>query len=288
MHLPISVIIVNYNKRQYSQLCLESILRSEPLPSQIVCIDNGSTDGTVEYLEADFPPQVEQAGVQFAFIPNETNVGACTARNQGLEVAAHPFVAFCDNDLAVRSASWLQLLHDRLNEDPTHGIVGAKLLFPFEPFNIECAGAAISPTGRVQYRGRGQPIGAPEFSEPREVQCLISACWLMKKEITDTLGGLDEVFNPAQFEDFDLCYRARENGWKVLYQPDAEMYHFENVTTDGSVDVKFKYVTIRNGLEFKRRWAHMFEHENGPPDEACQWADLETRPLERTGVPPMI
>jgi len=99
---------------------------------------------------------------------------------------------------------------------------------------------------------------------------------------------MDEAFNPAQFEDFDLCYRARENGRRVLYEPSTQMYHFENVTTDGSVDVKFKYVTMKNWQEFRKRWAHMYEDEGGPPDAECRWANLETRPLERTGIPPMV
>ena len=287
-HLPTSVIIVHYDKLPYSRLCLESVLRSEPLPAQIIGVDNGSTDGTVQYLREDFPAQARAAGVETVLIANDHNTGACTARNQGLEAATQPFVAFCDNDLAVRSRNWLAVLHEALTQDARNGIVGPKLVYPFAPYDIECAGAAISRGGRVQYRGRGRPIDTPELNRPCEVQCLISACWLMRKEITDTLGGLDEAFNPVQFEDFDLCYRARENGWRVLYAPGAEMYHFENVTTDGSVDVKFKYTTVRNWTEFKRRWRHMFEQEDGPPDEECRWEALETRPLERTGIPPVV
>lgn len=288
MHLPISIIIVNYQKLPYSRLCLESVLHSRPLPSQIVCIDNGSTDGTVEYLEGEFPRLATEQGVDFHLIRNSGNSGACTARNQGLEAATQPLVAFCDNDLVVRSVNWLQVLQSRLEAAPQNGIVGPKLVYPFEPYDIECAGAAISPNGRVQYRGRGKPRDATGFSEACQVQCLISACWLMRKEITDTLGGMDEVFNPAQFEDFDLCYRARENGWLVWYEPGAEMYHFENTSTAGSVDMKFKYTTIKNGLEFKKRWQHMFSGEGGPADEDCRWEKLETRPLERTGVPPLV
>jgi len=128
-------------------------------------------------------------------------------------------------------------------------------------------------------------MDAPEFNEPREVQCLISACWLMRKSVVDDVGNLDEVFNPAQYEDFDLCYRARERGWRVLYEPRAEMYHYESVTTAGSQSVNYKYVTIKNGLEFKKRWRRMFEAEVGPEDTECVWAKRETRPFELTGVP---
>ncbi len=283
-----SIIVVSYNKRRYTELCLTGMLEANPVPAQIVVIDNGSTDGTVEYLEGQFPAAAGAANVAFDLICNDSNVGACTARNQGLELASGRYVGFMDNDIAVRSRGWLRVLADVLEETEDYGIVGPKLVFPFEPFNIQHAGAAISKTGRVKYLGRGEPVDAPEHNVRREVQCLISACWLMKAEIPAQIGGLDEVFNPAQFEDFDLCYRAREAGWTVLYDPEAEMYHYESVTTDGSPDVNYRYVTIRNGMEFKRRWKHMFENEDGPPDEECHWKDLETRPIEKTGIPPIV
>ncbi|MBC7288680.1 MAG: glycosyltransferase family 2 protein [Armatimonadetes bacterium] len=166
--------------------------------------------------------------------------------------------------------------------------MGPKLVFPFPPYTIQHAGAAISRTGRVKYLGRGKPIDSPEHNVRKDVQCLISACWVMKREVPEEIGGLDEVFNPAQYEDFDFCYRARARGWRVVYEPMAEMYHFESVTTDGSPDLNYRYITIKNGLEFKRRWQQVFSQEDGPPDEECQWLKLETRPLEMTGLPPMV
>jgi len=287
-NLPATIIVVSYDKRPYTVLCLTSLLAAEPRPAQIIVIDNGSRDGTVEFLEGEYPALAADAGVAFQLICNDSNVGACTARNQGLEVATGEYISFMDNDVAVRSRGWLARLRDVLDEDAGVGIVGPKLLFPFEPYAIQFAGAGISRAGRVKYLGRGEPRHDPQYSKPREMQCLISACWLMRAELPAQIGGLDEVFNPAQFEDFDFCYRAREAGWRVLYEPSVEMYHFESVTTDDSPDINYRYITIRNGMEFKRRWAKMFSHEDGPPDEECRWRQLETRPLEQTGVPPMV
>ncbi|MHB8993920.1 MAG: glycosyltransferase family 2 protein [Armatimonadota bacterium] len=280
-----TLIVVSYNKRPYTELCLRGQLQCTPPPDQIIVIDNGSTDGSVEMLQA-LQQQARAQGLAFEIIQNESNAGACTARNQGLDIATGDFIAFMDNDVCVRHRSWLPGLTAALQADERNGIVGPKLVYPFEPYNIECAGVAISPSGRVQYRGRGQAIDTPAFAQPAEVQCLISACWLMKREVVEQIGNLDEVFNPAQFEDFDFCYRAREAGWRVLYESAVEMYHFENVTTDGSPDVKFKYVTMKNWSVFKQRWRYMFAREAGPADIECQWAPLETRPLEKTGIPP--
>ena len=286
--LDASIIVVSYNKCRYTELCLTSMLQGDPIPAQIVVIDNGSSDGSVAFLEDRFPALAESAGVRFDLIRNAANVGACTARNQGLAQAFGEYIGFMDNDVAVRSRNWLATLARVLDEDDDYGIVGPKLVYPFAPYTIQHAGAAISRTGRVKYLGRGEPRDVPEHNVRREVQCLISACWLMKAEIPECIGGLDEIFNPAQFEDFDFCYRAREAGWTVLYDPGAEMYHYESVTTDNSPDVNYKYVTIRNGMEFKRRWQRLFEQEEGPPDSECQWKQLETRPMEQTGIPPII
>ncbi|MGC9320192.1 MAG: glycosyltransferase family 2 protein, partial [Armatimonadota bacterium] len=80
-----SIIVVSYNKRRYTELCLTSMLQGRPRPGQIVVIDNGSRDGTVEFLAEQFPALAEAEGVGFELIRNDSNVGACTARNQGLE-----------------------------------------------------------------------------------------------------------------------------------------------------------------------------------------------------------
>lgn len=283
-----SLIIVSYNKRPYTELCLRGQLSSSPRADEIIVVDNGSTDGSRESLHGPLAAECQSAGVRLTIIANDSNLGACTARNQALETARGDYLGFLDNDTAVRRRGWLGTLQGVLDHTPGAGIVGPKLLFPFPPYAIECAGVAISPSGRVQYRGRGEAHGDPRWNEPCEVQCLISAAWLMRRDVYSEVGGFDEVFNPAQFEDFDLCYRARTAGWQVLYEPAAELYHFENVTTAGSPDVNFTYVTIRNWATFKQRWGEAFAGEAGPPDADCRWHKLPTRSLDETGVPPLL
>lgn len=295
-----TVILVSYNKLPYTRWFLESLLRSEPLPTQVIVVDNGSDRETQTWL-LGFAQSARTHGLDYALILNEENRGACTARNQALGMAHGQYLAFCDNDLGVRSRDWLRTLAGRLESAPEVGITGPTLRFPWPPYDVECAGVAISPSGRVQYRGRGETeptppppslkgggSSVPPWVIAGPVQCLISACWLMKRQVYEEIGPLDEVFNPAQYEDFDFCYRAREAGWEVWYEPGAEMYHFENTTTAGSTDVNFRYVTIRNGLEFKRRWGHRFSQEPGPPDAECVWRKLPLHGIEEIGPPPLV
>lgn len=283
-----TLIVVSYNKLPYTRLCLEGMAACVPRPRQIIVVDNGSTDGSREFLSGDFFRQCRNYSVDYTLLNNEENLGACTARNQALAMAGGKYLAFADNDLAVRSRGWLAALAERLESGPQIGIAGPKLVFPFPPYAIECAGVALSPSGRVQYRGRGETVPPAAVEQAGPVQCLISACWLMKRAVYEEIGGLDEVFNPAQYEDFDFCYRAREAGWEVWYEPAAEMYHYENTTTAGSPDLNFRYITIRNGLEFKRRWQHRFRAEGGPPDEECHWRELPVKTIDETGVPPVM
>jgi len=75
----------------------------------------------------------------------------------------------------------------------------------------------------------------------------------------------------------------KAKGYTLRYDPTVEMYHFENVTTDDSPQFNFKYQTIKNGLEFKRRWRQTFETENGPPPESLRWAELPRKRIEEIG-----
>jgi GT2 family glycosyltransferase len=278
----VSVIIPVFNKAAYSQRCFAAIVRSSFRPMEIIVVDNGSTDDTPAVLRSASEAATE-AGIEFCTIRNDSNLGACTSRNQGLEAAAGQFIVVMDNDIVIRQRSWAEKMSAVLRDLPDVGIVGPKLLFAFPPHLVQCAGASVSPTGRVDFIGRGQPAGTPALNYARELQACISACWMMPRKIPDQLGGFDEIFNPVQFEDIDYSYRVRHAGYKILYLPTVEMYHFENVTTGMSPTLNSTYLIIKNGLTFKRRWQFMFSKENGPKDEQFRWAEIEKVPLDCIG-----
>ncbi len=275
----VSVVVLSYNKRAYTKKCLESLASSTWRPMEIIVVDQGSTDGSREMIEQMKQTLAEQ-GIELRTIYNERNVGAPTGRNQAMDIARGEYLAFVDNDVVVKDRDWLEKLIACLEEDPRRAVVSPKLLFPPPMDIIEFAGCAVSPSGRVQYMGRGQPADDPRFNEPKEVQCLISACIVVPRRVIDDVGKMDEAYNPVQYEDLDWCYRMRSKGYVCYYLPTAEMYHYEHITTNGSEDINFKYVTIKNGLLFKRRWRHMFEKEGGPPDEETKWQHIERVRLE--------
>jgi len=281
----VSVIVLAHNKAQHTRYCLHGLLKSTYRNLEIVAVDNGSTDATPA-LFATFGKDARAAAVEFRPMRFEENVGAVTGRNRALEVAEGDYVVFLDNDVVVRTRSWLERLMGALEADKGLGIVGPKLVYPFPPYLIQFAGGAVTPTGWVHFLGRGEPREAPEFNTPREVQCLISACWMMPRALYEHLGPLDEGFNPVQFEDIDYCYRARHAGYRILYLPSVEMYHFENVTSGDTPSINYTYVTIKNGMRFKKKWRFMFEGEGGPPDSQFAWKEIPKRDISEVGELP--
>ncbi len=270
----VSIVVLCHNKAAYTRACLESVLRTRPAEFELVVGENGSTDETPQLLE-EISRRAAALGVGMRVMHNGANVGCSTARNAAVAVARGEEIVFLDNDTVIPDPAWLAKLRGALNSDPKAAIVGPKLCYPFEPHLIQCAGVGISRTGRVQFRGRGCPQEDPRFSKVEEVQTLISACFMFRRSLYDEIGGLDEAFNPIQYEDFDFCYRARSRGWKALYTPSPVIYHWESITSDGSPTIPNRYVIIKHGMLFKQRWRHMFEKENGPSDEETRWEVIE-------------
>lgn len=287
MNKLISVVTLTHDKVDCTRKCLSSLLAGTYRPWELVVVDNGSTDGTREWL-CSFAEQAGEAGVALKIVQNDRNVGCSTARNHGADRASGDVLVFVDNDVALRSRHWLQGMLNALDADPGHAAVGPKLVYPFPPYDIQCAGTAISRSGRVQFIGRGDSRDDPRFGVERDVQCLISACLMVRRSCFDEVGGFDEAFNPVEYEDLDLCYHLRSAGHTVVYTPSVEMYHFENVTTCGTAALPNTYLIVKHGLLFKRRWKQMFEKEDGPDDAETKWRDLPARDFASIGELPAI
>ena len=268
-----SIIVLTFNQWKTTRRCLESLLTSEDVDWDLVVVDNGSSDDTVRFL-AEMVDRYKEAGRTLETVLNDENLGASTGRNQGIECSRGEHVVFLDNDMVVGDRRWLSKLHATLVSDEKIGIVVPKLVFAETPDVIQCAGCAISKTGRVQFRGRGEPADDERFAARTELQCGISACMMLKRTVIDEVGPLDEAFNPVQFEDLDYCYRTRSNGYKVVYEPTVTMLHDESATTAGTRVLNNPYIVIKHGMLFKERWRHMFEAECGPPDEETKWKPL--------------
>jgi len=275
----ISILLLAHNKAAYTRRCLDSLLRSTFRPFQIVLADNGSTDETSSVMDT-FEHRAKTDGISVERLRFDENIGAIEGRNRGMERLDGDVWVWMDNDIVVRTRSWLERLQAVLESDPKVGVVGPKLVYANAPHDVQCAGCAVTQGGRVVFRGRGEARDAAVWNRSCDCQTLISACWMLRADVARAVGALDPQFSPVQFEDIDYCYRIREAGYACRYEPGVEMYHFENVTTGRTKSLNYSYLTVKNGVKFKRKWRHRFETEDGPPDREWRWAEIPAVKLE--------
>ena len=183
-----SVIVLVYNKPEQTRRCLESLLRSTDSDRETIVVDNGSDEETARLID-EMGETTERTGGKFGLIRNERNLGTSTGRNQGIARARGEYVVFLDNDVYVGDdVDWLSKLRAALDSVSEAGIVVPKLVFAENPLVIQCAGCAVSETGRVQFMGRGEAADDPRFARRREIQCGISACMMIKRSVIDEVG----------------------------------------------------------------------------------------------------
>lgn len=270
-----SVVILAHSGVEFTRHCYEGLLAARDLPRELFLVDNGSTDGTSELI-ASVVPRFEEKGVSVTTWRNEENKGCSLARNEAWEKATARYTVFLDNDTVVCTNDWLSRFMDVFEREPSLGVLGPKLIYPFQPHAIQCAGVSISRLGRIAFRGRGADRDDSRYGQYWKTWSLISACWMMRTDLRDSVGYLDELFHPVQYEDLDLCLRAREAGYDVAYTPRVEMYHFEGITTASFGSEEYKVNIARNSLKFRRKWHHLYrQFTEELPAEEYRWLSRE-------------
>lgn len=266
-----TVIILAHNGCDFTRHNLENLLKAKDYPTEIFVVDNASDDGIPELIQ-EMKPRFRAAGIRFHTWRNRVNKGCSEARNDAWEKASCKYVVFLDNDAVVCTSNWLSILIEIMGQDETLAILGPKMIYPYKPHPIQCAGVVFSKHGRVCFRGRGTDRKDPKFNEFRYVPALISACWIMRNELRYSIGMLDPLFHPVQYEDLDLCFKALEKGYKVAYTPEVEMYHFEGITTESPGKETYKRTIAENSLKFRKRWHKKFaEICEEVPAEDLRW-----------------
>lgn len=204
--MELSIIIVNFNRKEYLLKGLGSIFRSLKNPDfEVIVVDNNSSDGSVEAVREKFP------AVQI--IVNDQNQGFGAANNQAVKEARGEFLMLLNNDTCVLDGA-IEKLVNFLRRHPEAGLIGAKLL---------------KPDGSVQKQGR--PLWPFwKSSKIRSVSFLPATAVVIKKNLFEKLGGFDEKFFFYN-EDLDLCRRIIKTGLRIYFLPDAEVIHHGGQST---------------------------------------------------------
>ncbi len=237
----VSIIITAYNHIDYTAYCLASIHRHSPEAScELIVVDDASSDATERLLGA-IP------GLRY--FRNAENLGFLRTANHGAAQARGRYLLFLNNDTQVLPG-WLDRLLEVFATRPDAGIVGAKLIYPSG--HLQEAGAALRRDGTVDLIGLNDDPAKPQYNILREVDHCSKVCLLIETAFFRELGGFDETYAPAYFEDCDLSLRARKRGRKIIYQPAAEVIHHLSVATNQS-DRKLRQIE-RNQQIYLERW----------------------------------
>ena len=233
----LDIIIVNYNTKDYLKKCIESIYKNTHKTNfEIIVVDNDSNDGSVRMIEDVFP--------DVKLIVNQRNLGFAKANNKGLVAGQGRYCLLQNSDTLVLPSS-IDIMKEFMDKHSEVGIIGSKTFYP----DHTVQGTARSfPTpvnavfGRKSLLTRLMPNNrfsqqyltclAENYTEPFEVDWVAGSCLMIKRKVIEEIGLLDERFW-MYWEDADWCYRAKKKGWKICCVPDAQIIHYEGVSSNG-------------------------------------------------------
>jgi N-acetylglucosaminyl-diphospho-decaprenol L-rhamnosyltransferase len=225
----LSIIIVSWNTCKLLENCLGSILANPPTsPFENWVVDNASTDDSPRMVRDKFP--------QVHLVENRENVGFARANNQAIPQCAGKYILLLNPDTLVTSGA-LQALADFLDQHPEAGAAGARILNPDGSLQISSHPRPTLPREfwRLFHLDRispyaEYPLTKWETNQAQNVDVLMGACLLLRREVLDEVGFLDEDYF-IYSEEVDLCYRIQRAGWRLFWVPQAEVVHFGGQST---------------------------------------------------------
>lgn len=240
----VSIIIPHQAGSEILGRCLEALHRDASYPNfEIILVDNGSSDGSVEAARARFP--------ELRVLRLDENQGYAGGCNRGIEVAAGEYLLLLNDDTEVESG-WLKALVEAAEADPQVGACQPKIRSLRDRSRFEYSGAAGGLMDCYGYPfSRGRLMGHVEadrgqYDDPAEVFWASGVCMLLRRSLLERTGLLDEAFF-AYMEEIDLCWRIHLQGSRVIYVPHAVVYHVGGYSLDQRV-LKRMYLNHRNSM----------------------------------------
>ncbi len=237
----VSFVIPHWNKKELIDRFVSCLLAQTYRDFEIIVIENGSTDGSVEVFRERYP--------QVRLIELEENCGFAPATNMGIEASRAEFVAFFSNDVYAEP-DWLERMLEVMDANPDVAITGSRLLWADEPDLIYAAGDTYTVGGYPLNVGQNASADDPAYQQDRDVFCVCTAAALFRRR------ALDEVRQPwgyfdnryfAHGEDTDLGFRIRLRGWRARYVASAVALHEGSHSSDPGSPA-FIRRTQRNGM----------------------------------------
>ncbi len=242
--LEASIIVLTYNNLEYTKQFVESILTYTKNHYELLIIDNNSKDGTIEFLK-----ELSKGKSHIRLILNNSNLGFPKGVNQGIKKAAGNYILIANNDIVV-TEGWLERMIGVAESDPKIGLVGP-ISNSVSGMQLDKDAKYISINEMHSYAAEVKQKNQDRFLEFPRVAFL---CTLIKKEVVEKIGGLDERFSPGNFEDDDFCLRAQIAGYKTVIAKDVFIHHYgsKSFTAEGLERYKTRLET--NQKIFVDKW----------------------------------
>ncbi|HEX2975931.1 MAG TPA: glycosyltransferase, partial [Bacteroidales bacterium] len=240
----VSIIVLTYNNLKYNKEFINSLTKYTSPAYEIIVVDNASTDGTINYLKG-----LEKKLSNLRVIYNEANLGFPVAVNQAIKASKGGYMLIANNDIVV-TEGWLERMLEVAESDPRIGIVG--------PVSNIVSGIQMDENAKYKtmpemhrYAKKVVKQNAGQTLEYARVSFL---CTLIKREVIDLIGGLDERFSPGNFEDDDFCIRSMIAGFKTVIAKDVFIHHYGSKSFRAEGYEKYAGLVRLNEKKFLDKW----------------------------------
>lgn len=247
----VSIILPAYNQFEYTYNCIKSIINhTKDVTYEIILADDCSTDYTTRMEEVI-------SGVNH--IVNKENLRFLLNCNNAAKEAKGEFILFLNNDTQVLD-NWLEPLVRLMRQDEKIGMTGSKLVYPSG--HLQEAGGIFWKDASAWNYGYKLDPNSPEFNYVKEADYISGASIMIRASLWKEIGGFDERFAPAYYEDSDLAFEVRKAGYKVVYQPASVVVHFEGISNGTDVTSGQKSYQVVNQQKFYEKWKEVLEKDH--------------------------
>lgn len=215
----VSAIIVNYDGKEYVDKCVNSIFQSGFDDVEVIVVDNGSVDGSIQFLEQKY----HSFGKRLKIVALDKNYGPSYARNEGAKIAEGKYISFLDNDTEVEK-KWAETAIAEFESDEKVGIIQCKLILSKERDKLDYVGEYIGQNGFLVQRAQVAEIDHGQYDQKVQILAAKSAGMFIRKDAFEKIGG----FDPDYFiyvEETDLGWRCWLAGYKAIFVPESVVYH---------------------------------------------------------------
>lgn len=239
----VTIVILNWNGRKFLEQFLPSVVATRYENFEVLLVDNGSTDDSVAFVNAQYP--------ELRLLELDQNYGFTEGNNKALPHVETPYYVLLNSDVEVEP-DWLGPLVEVMEADPKVASVQPKLLAFHQKDHFEYAGAAGGYLDRLAYpfsQGRLFDVcekDTAQYEQGKEIMWATGACCLIRKSVTDEIGLFEGRYF-AHMEEIDFCWRAQNYGYKIWYTPKSKVYHVGGGTLKRENPFK-TFLNVRNSL----------------------------------------